>query len=145
MQLIYGFFSIQGASHPRLFLASFQLASKRAVPRYEHACGQCCLFQKFLRNLYPCSSIVQNEVYITIYNHNHQPKIREKDADLFWNMSSCQRDFNRPPFYREFMACIVLDVHDFLPSIMQTYIAMVPSIMQTYIAMDVQFITFAHN
>ena len=29
MRLIYGFFSIWGASHPRLFLASFQLASKR--------------------------------------------------------------------------------------------------------------------
>ena len=29
MRLIYGFFSIRGASHPRLFLASFQLASKR--------------------------------------------------------------------------------------------------------------------
>ena len=29
MRLIYGFFSIRGASHTRLFLASFQLASKR--------------------------------------------------------------------------------------------------------------------
>ena len=28
MRLIYGFFSIRGASHPRLFFASFQLASK---------------------------------------------------------------------------------------------------------------------
>ena len=28
MRLIYGFFSMRGASHPRLFLASFQLTSK---------------------------------------------------------------------------------------------------------------------
>ena len=57
----------------------------------------------------------------TISNHNNQPNIREKDADLLWNRSSRQRDFNRPPFYCEFMACIVLNVHVFLPSIMQTY------------------------
>ena len=31
MRLIYGFFSIRGASHPRLFLASFQLAPKRGA------------------------------------------------------------------------------------------------------------------
>ena len=31
MPLIYGVFSIQGASHPRLFSASFQLASKRGA------------------------------------------------------------------------------------------------------------------
>ena len=91
------------------------------MPRYKHACVQCCLFQKFLRNLYPSSSIVWNEVYTTISNHNNQPNICEKDADLLWNRSSRQRDFNRLPFYCEFMACIVLNVHVFIPSTMQTY------------------------
>ena len=32
-----------------------------------------------------------------------------------------QRESSRPPFYCEFMACIVLIVHVCLPSIMQTY------------------------
>ena len=76
---------------------------------------------KLFRNLYPSSSIVQNEVYITISNHNNQPNIHEEDADLLCNRSSRQRNFNHPPFYCEFMACIVLIVHIFLPSIMQTY------------------------
>ena len=32
--------------------------AEHIVPRYEHACVQCCLIQKLLRNLYPSSSIV---------------------------------------------------------------------------------------
>ena len=91
------------------------------MPRYEHACVQCRLFQKLLRNLYPSSIMVLTEVYITISNHNNQRNICEKDADLLWNSSSPQRDFNRMPFYCEFMACIALIVHVFLPSVMQTY------------------------
>ena len=90
---------------------------------------------------------MQNKVYI-ISNHNNQPNISrvpdqngvsqawciveihhsggkplicKKDADLLWNRSSRQRDFNRPPFHCEFMACIVLNIHIFLPSKMQTY------------------------
>ena len=39
MQLIYGFFSIQGASHPRLFLASFQLTSKRRAAIQTSLCS----------------------------------------------------------------------------------------------------------
>ena len=50
-----------------------------------------------------------NEVYITISNHKNQPNVREKDADLLWNRSSRQRDFNRPPFTVSFRACIVLN------------------------------------
>ena len=84
------------------------------MPRHEHACVQCCLIQKLLRNLYPSSSIVSNEVYITISNHNNQRKIREKDADLLWNRSSCQCDFNHLPFYCKFMVYIALVVHVFL-------------------------------
>ena len=90
-------------------------------PRYEHACVQCCLIQKLRSILYPSSSIVQNEVYITISNHNNQRNIREMDADLLWNRSSRQRDFNHPPFYCEFMACIALIIYVFLPSPVQTY------------------------
>ena len=97
------------------------LSDRKAVPRYEHACVQCCLIQKLLRYLYPSSSIVQNEVYIALSSHNNQPNIRKKDADLLCIRSWHQLDFNRPPFYCEFMACIVLIVHVFLPSIMQTY------------------------
>ena len=66
-------------------------------------------------------SIFKNEVYITISNHNNQRNTLEKDADLLWNRSSHQRDFNRLPFYCEFMTCIALIVHVFLPSPMQTY------------------------
>ena len=113
-------FLIQGASHPCLFLAPFQLTSKRGATI--RACLCSVLFisrvsQKFV-SLFNHSV---NLVYITISNHNNQPSIREKDADLLWNRSSRQRDFNRPPFYCEFMACIVLNIHVFLPSIMQTY------------------------
>ena len=39
MWLIYGFFSIWGASHPRLFLASFQLASKRVAAIWTSLCS----------------------------------------------------------------------------------------------------------
>ena len=91
------------------------------MPRYEHACVQCCIIQKLRSNLYPSSSIVYNEAYTTISNHNNQRNIREKDADLLWNRSSRQRDFNRPPFYCEFMACIALIIYVFLPSPVQTY------------------------
>ena len=76
---------------------------------------------KFLGNLCPSSSIVWNEVYITISSHNNQPNILEKDANLLCSRSSRQRNFNHPPFYCEFMACIVLIVHVFLPLMMQTY------------------------
>ena len=94
------------------------LSHRNVEPQYDHTCVQCCLIQKLLRNLYPSSSIVENEVYITISNHNNQPNIREKDADLLCNRSSHQRDFNHPPLYCESMVCIVLIVHIFLPSIM---------------------------
>ena len=36
---------------------------------------------------------------------------------------------NRPPFYCEFMACIALIVHVFLPSPMQTYSHGMPSLL----------------
>ena len=91
------------------------------MSRYEHACVQCCFIEKLLINLYPSSGIVYNVVYITIANHNDKRNIREKDASLLWNRSSRQCDFNHPPFYREFMTCIALIVHVFLPSPMQTY------------------------
>ena len=57
MRLIYGFFSIQGASHPRLFLASFQLASKRG------AAIQTCL----------CSVLFISKVsqkFVSIFKHS---------------------------------------------------------------------------
>ena len=114
------FFSIRGASHPRLFLASFQLTLKRGAAIRTCLCSV-LFISKVSQKFVSIFKHIENEVYITISNHNNQPNIREKDADLFRNRSSRQRDFNRPPFYCEFMACIVLNGHVFLPSIVQTY------------------------
>ena len=57
---------------------------------------------------------------ITISNHNNQPNIREKDADLLWKRSSRQRDFNHPPFLLWLCGTCQLIVHVFLHSPMQT-------------------------
>ena len=116
MRLIYGFIPIRGASHPRLFLASFQLTSKRSA-----AIRTCLCSVLFISKVsQKIVSIFKHNVEWSIQNNN-QPNIHEKDADLLWNRSSRQHDFNRLPLYSEFMACIVLNVHIFLPSIMQTY------------------------
>ena len=64
---------------------------------------------------------MQNEVYITISNCNNQPNVREKAADLLCNRFLRQYNFNRLPFYCEFMLCIVFIVHIFLPFILQNY------------------------